>query len=45
VAAIIKEVAAASPRDMGKVMSALKGRYAGRMDFARASAWVKDLLA
>src|SRR5262245_14064197 len=44
VAATIKEVGAGSPKEMGKVMAALKARYAGRMDFAKASGWVKDLL-
>ena len=32
-------------KDMGKVMAALKERYAGRMDFGKASAMVKKLLA
>jgi uncharacterized protein YqeY len=44
IVATIKEVGAANLREMGKVMSALKERYAGRMDFAKASGWVKDLL-
>jgi len=44
VAATIKEVGAANLREMGKVMSALKERYAGRMDFAKASGWAKELL-
>ena len=44
VAAAIKEVGAASPKEMGKVMAALKERYAGRMDFAKASGMVKELL-
>jgi len=35
---------AASMKDMGKVMATLKERYAGQMDFAKASAAVKDLL-
>jgi uncharacterized protein YqeY len=30
---------------MGKVMAALRERYAGRMDFAKASAVVKQKLA
>jgi uncharacterized protein YqeY len=29
---------------MGKVMAALKERHAGRMDFGKASALVKELL-
>jgi len=44
VAATIKAVEAGSPKEMGKVMAALKERYAGRMDFAKASGWAKDLL-
>jgi len=44
IAAIIKEVGAAGPKDMGKVMAALKAKYAGQMDFGKASALTKDLL-
>jgi uncharacterized protein len=44
VAAAIKEAGATSAKDMGKVMGALKARYAGRMDFAKASGLVKELL-
>jgi uncharacterized protein YqeY len=32
-------------KDMGKVMGALKSKYAGRMDFGAASAIVKERLA
>ena len=42
--AAIAETGAASMRDMGKVVAALRGRYAGRMDFGRASGLVKELL-
>jgi uncharacterized protein len=42
--AAIAEIGAASMRDMGKVVAALRGRYAGRMDFGRASGLVKELL-
>ena len=45
IAAIIKDVGATSPREMGKVMTALKARYAGQMDFGKASALVKELLS
>jgi len=41
---IIKDVGASSPRDLGKVMAALKERYAGQMDFGQASGQVKALL-
>jgi uncharacterized protein len=44
IAAVVKELGAAAPRDMGKVMGALKERYAGQMDFGKASGLVKDLL-
>jgi len=40
----IATVAAGSMKDMGKVMAALKERYAGQMDFAKASAQVKEFL-
>jgi uncharacterized protein len=41
---VIKETGAAGPKDMGKVMGALKAKYAGSMDFGKASALVKELL-
>ncbi|ACL59395.1 GatB/YqeY domain-containing protein [Methylobacterium nodulans] len=43
--AAIAETGAASPKDMGKVIGALKTKYAGRMDFAKASGLVKGMLA
>ncbi|WP_112662652.1 GatB/YqeY domain-containing protein [Microvirga flavescens] len=42
--AAIAETGAASMKDMGKVVGILRGKYAGRMDFAKASGLVKDLL-
>ncbi len=44
VRAAIAEVGAASIKDMGKVVAALKAKYTGRMDFGRASAAVKAAL-
>jgi uncharacterized protein len=44
IAAAIAETGAASIKDMGKVVGALKGKYAGRMDFAKAGARVKSML-
>jgi uncharacterized protein YqeY len=41
----IAEVGAASIKDMGKVMAVLKERYAGQMDFSKASAATKDALS
>jgi uncharacterized protein YqeY len=40
----IAETGASCMRDMGKVMGVLKGRYAGQMDFGKASAAVKAKL-
>lgn len=40
----IRDTGAAGQRDMGKVMAELKAKYAGRMDFGKASGWVKQLL-
>ncbi|HUO03133.1 MAG TPA: GatB/YqeY domain-containing protein [Rhizomicrobium sp.] len=42
---VIAELGATSIKDMGKVMAAMKERYAGQMDFGRASALVKDRLS
>ena len=44
VAAAIAETGAASMKDMGKVVGALRGKHAGRMDFAKASGLVKEML-
>ncbi len=43
-AATIAEIGATSIKDMGRVMAALKERYAGRMDFAEAGMIVKERL-
>ena len=43
--AAIAQTGAASIKDMGKVVAALKDAYPGQMDFAKASAIVKGLLA
>jgi uncharacterized protein len=45
IAAVVKDVGAAGMKDMGKVMAALKERYAGKMDFGKASPIVKAELA
>ncbi len=42
--AVISEIGATSIRDMGKVMGALKGKYAGQMNFGAVGAMVKDRL-
>jgi uncharacterized protein YqeY len=41
---VIAATGAASPKDMGKVMAALKERYTGAMDFGKASGFVKEAL-
>jgi uncharacterized protein len=41
---VIKDLGAAGMKDMGRVMAALKERYAGRMDFGKTSGAVKGLL-
>ncbi|MEM8812589.1 MAG: GatB/YqeY domain-containing protein [Pseudomonadota bacterium] len=40
----VDEIGAAGLRDMGRTMSALKERFAGKMDFSRASCMVKEIL-
>lgn len=42
---IIAETGAASMKDMGKVMSVLKERYPGQLDFGKASGQIKGLLS
>ncbi len=43
-AAVISEIGAAGLKDMGRTMAALKERFAGQMDFTKASATVKAQL-
>jgi uncharacterized protein YqeY len=45
VAKVIAESGATSIKDMGKVMAVLKEKYAGQMDFSKASAATKDALS
>ena len=40
----INTTGACSIKDMGAVMAALKGKYAGQMDFGKASGMIKGLL-
>jgi len=44
IAATISETGAAGIKDMGKVIAALKAKYAGQMDFGKASGMVKAAL-
>ena len=41
---VIADVGASNLKDMGRTMAALRSRYPGRMDFAKASQWVKTCL-
>jgi uncharacterized protein len=41
---LIKELEAATLKDMGRTMAALKQRFSGQMDFGKAGALVKKLL-
>ncbi|MFT6912287.1 MAG: hypothetical protein ACJAQW_000884 [Paracoccaceae bacterium] len=45
IADAIEETAAASIRDMGKVMGVLKAKHTGQIDFGAVGPMVKDLLA
>jgi hypothetical protein len=42
--AVVGELGAATIKDMGRVMAALKERYAGRMDFGKVGQQVKQKL-
>jgi uncharacterized protein len=44
IAAVVGETGATSMKDMGKVVGALKAKFAGQMDFAKASPMVKTAL-
>jgi uncharacterized protein len=44
ISALMKELEAATLKDMGRTMAALKQRFAGQMDFSKAGALVKKLL-
>ena len=44
IAQVVAEIGAVGVKDMGRVMAALKERYAGRLDFAKAGAAAKAAL-
>ncbi len=44
IVALVAEIGAAGPKDMGRVMAALKERFTGQMDFGKASGLVKAAL-
>ena len=41
---LVASLGASSVKDMGKVMAALKSKYAGQLDMTKASATVKEVL-
>jgi len=43
--AIVAEIGAEGLKDIGRCMGALKGKYAGQMDFAKASVTIKGMLS
>lgn len=45
VEAVITETGASGLKDIGKIMAALKAKYAGQMDFSKASALVRSKLS
>jgi uncharacterized protein YqeY len=45
IAVVIADLGAAGMKDMGRVMTALKERHAGQMDFGKANGAVKRLLS
>ncbi|MGC2083509.1 MAG: GatB/YqeY domain-containing protein [Bradyrhizobium sp.] len=45
ISTVVAETGAAGIKDMGKVIGVLKTKYAGQMDFAKASALVKASLS
>src|SRR4029078_6693498 len=44
ISSLLKEINAETMKDMGRAMAALKERFAGKMDFGKASGKIKELL-
>jgi uncharacterized protein YqeY len=44
ISALLHEINAETMKDMGRAMAALKERFAGKMDFGKASGKIKELL-
>jgi uncharacterized protein YqeY len=44
ISAVLQELNAETMKDMGRAMAALKERFAGKMDFGKASGKIKELL-
>jgi hypothetical protein len=45
IAAVLQEINAETMKDMGRAMAALRERFAGKMDFGKASGKIKELLS
>ena len=45
ISALLQEINAETMKDMGRAMSALRERFAGTMDFGKASGRIKELLS
>jgi uncharacterized protein len=45
ISAILHEINAEGMKDMGRAMTALRERFAGKMDFGKASAKIKEMLS
>jgi hypothetical protein len=45
ISSLLQEINAETMKDMGRAMAALKERFAGKMDFSKASGKIKDLLS
>jgi uncharacterized protein YqeY len=45
ISAVLQEINAETMKDMGRAMAALRERFAGKMDFGKASGKIKELLS
>ena len=45
ISTMLREINAETMKDMGRAMAALKERFAGKMDFSKASGKIKELLS
>jgi uncharacterized protein YqeY len=45
ISALLQEINAETMKDMGRAMAALRERFAGKMDFGKASGRIKELLS
>jgi len=45
ISSLLKQINAETMKDMGRAMAALKERFAGKMDFGKASGKIKELLS